>query len=1302
MNKYSMGDNEFSGKNKRILKIMRISLFFLFLGVLVSQAMSSFSQETQFTLELKSKAIKEVCKEIEKKSDFRFVFSRNARKIITKKINLTVNSETIEKILDTILSNTNLTYNILDNQVVIYEDTTQKAEVEEKEEVPDKAVQPEKKTISGKIIDEKGEPIIGANIIETGTTNGTVTDIDGNFSLSVADNASLKISYIGYLEQNVSTAGRNSFNITLHEDTQALDEVVVVGYGTMKKKDLTGSITQIDNRRIEVQNQSSASKILEGAVPGVNIAAIDGQPGLDVGIRIRGLGSTNINSSSALVVIDGVPAQGENPLSNMNSQDIASITVLKDAASTALYGSRGANGVVLITTKKGSTGKTKISLQTRVGVNTTGNYDEGQIDNPAAHYEYVWKSIYNSYRYGVNGSGGPVLGSDGEYITNIKNPNYTHEQAAEFASQHLFNYLGLEKSFGINTLGNYMAYNVPGAIYTPDGTGTDHSSTMSGAYLVNTDGRLNPAARLLYNDQYADALLQNSLRQEYILSATGGTEKVNYYMSIGYLSDPSFIPNSSFNRISGRSKIDTNLFHWLKVGANMAYTTTKTNYVGTFWAGRNYGSAVGNVMRYVNGHSPIVPVYQHDETGDFVRDTNGNRIANYKSGSTYSPLGNTGANYGTKDILYAMDNDVRQDVVKTINARTYAEIPFLKHFNFRVDLSMDNINTVQTRYLNGTTGRASSMGGYFGKHKYETQVINIQDKLSYDQYFGMHHIDAIALYEYNDYSFERVSWGAYQELIPNFLSSKNFVGRYGNAGSSPTPGYIKDIERMKSFLVRANYIFADKYYLSGSIRTDGSSKFKHNEDRWGTFWSVGGGWRFTEELFFEKIKKNWFTNGKIRASYGIIGNQNAVGRYSGYQTWNYGTTYTTTSDGKGHPVNGGATLRLNSLVNDRLTWENTKTFDIGLDMSFLDRIDITVDFYNRLTDNSFYNQPVSMLATGQLSLQQNIAEIRNRGFEIDINTDIVRNKNFRWNFGINATHYTTVLTGLPQSAIPEKTEDLPEGTWLTNEGGSWLAAGFGDAKPYRIYLRGVGRDWYNLYLYKYAGVDQETGLPMYWHRVTANEAAAGTYGPAKEGDNVKTNNYAKASRYEVGDALPDIIGGFNTSLSYKNFSLSAFFAFQLGGKMFNKDYAMYLYNQNASQNYNTMLVSKEVVGNTWTPENINAYFPMQLYPTAVNQYFIGSAVDKASNNFTDMSLFNASYLRIKNLTFSYNFPRTFLETAHMKFVNGARIFFSGDNLAIFSARKAVDPSMSATGGFEVDNYRYPNIRSFTVGINLDF
>lgn len=1156
-------------------------------------------------------------------------------------------------------------------------------------------------SVSGKVTDETGDPLVGVNVLIKGTTTGNMTDLNGLWNLNnVKPESVLVFSCLGYKTQEVKVGSRTSINIVLASDATLLDDVIIVGYGTQRRKDLTGAITQIDNQMIETQNHSSATRVLEGSVPGVNIASIDGQPGLDAAIRVRGIGSTNIGASGALIVIDGVPAQGENPLSNMNPQDIANITVLKDAASTAVYGSRGANGVVLVTTKSGQMGQTKISFQGRWGFNSSGSMNFGQLNDAASHYEYVWRSIYNSARYGVGTSGGPKLGADGEYYTNVNSPNMNDADAALYASQHLFNYLG-GGSFGRNVLGNLMAYDVPGAIYTTDGA-ENPSSTMSGAYLIDpATGKLNPNAKLLYNDSYRDLLLQNGFRQEYNVTASGGSDKVNYYVSIGYLEDPSFIPNSAFDRISARAKLDAHLYPWLKIGANVAYANTKTNYVGTWWAGRNYGGAQGSIMSFVAAMSPIYPAHAHTEDGSFVYDANGEKVRNYSYGGTYSPLGATARSLSGKDIVYAMKVDERSDRVDTWNARTYAEVPFLNYFKARVDLSLDNSTTTHTRYFNSVTGRAKSIGGYLGKNKYGTKIFNIQERLEYSQNIGKHHIDALALHEYNDFSTENVSWSTYQELIPGFQASANGVGRYGNAGSAPQTRYGWDIERMASFLGRANYIFADKYYLSASVRRDGSSKFKYNDTRWGTFWSVGAGWRFTEESFMRGTT-NWLNNGKIRASYGVIGNQNAIGRYSGYQRWNYGTAYTMSANGKGTPLAGGQTLSLDALVNDRLTWERTNTFDLGIDLTFIDRIYFTFDFYNRVTPNSFFAQPVSTLATGQEMLQQNIAGITNRGIELDINADIIRNKDWRWNIGLNMTHYKSRLTSLPAEAIPAATDGLPEGTWLTNDGMAWGAAGFGVNKPYICYLRGVGRDWYNLSLFKYAGVDPNNGLPLYWHKVNQADLDAGRFSGHKVGDDVTTNNYAYASRYEMGDALPDIIGGFRTNLSFRNWELSANFAFQIGGKIFNKDYSQNLYAPTSGQAFNGLLVSKEVKDNTWTPDNKGAKFPMQWYPVADNHLFQGTYVSQNTNNMTDAALFSASYLRVKNVTLAYNAPKAFFDKLGMKFVSGLRIFVSADNLAIISARPGIDPSMSATGGFEIDNMPYPNMRTFTAGINLDF
>ena len=1156
--------------------------------------------------------------------------------------------------------------------------------------------------VSGKVTDEAGEPCVGANVLIKGTTTGTMTDLDGNYSLTdVRKGAILVFSSIGYTSQEVRLGSSSVVNVVLKSDADFLNEVVIVGYGTAKRKDLTGSLTQIDNKLIASQNSSSATKALEGAVPGIVYASVDGQPGNDAGLRVRGLGSTNVGASNALVIIDGVPAQGDNPLSNMNQEDIASITVLKDAASTAIYGSRGANGVILVTTKRGDSGRTKISFQARAGWNTVGSYKVGQVDNAAGIYEYLWQSIYNSYRYGVNGAGPALNKETGEYYTNIGNPNVSHDAAAEFASQHLFNYIGLNDSFGRNMLGNYMAYNVPGATYTPDGTGSSASSTMTGAYLVGTDGKINPNASLLYDDTYADALLKTGFRQQYDLSASGGSDKEDHYLSLGYLTDPSYVPNSRFERITGRANINVNLFKWLKVGANVGYTRSRTNYQGTYWAARNSGSNQGNITRYVNGHTPIVPFYAHDAEGNYIYDKNGDKVRNYLYNSTYSPLGQTGNNYGSTDIMYAMDNDIREDLTSTLNTRTYIEIPFLDHFTFRTDFAYDKINRTTTVYYNGTTGRAASMGGYFGKRMNDIEVMNLQHRLTYNQDFGKHHVDAMALFEDSDWEQQTVNWGSADEFIPGFLAAGNFVGRYYGAGSAPTPGYGHDIERMRSWLGRANYIFADKYYVSGSVRRDGSSKFR-KENRWGTFWSVGAGWRFTEESFMQDLRDSWLNNGKLRASYGVIGNQNGIGRYQTYRTWGYSTTYQTTNNGTGRPTGDSYKLSMGGLVNTQLTWEETKTFDVGLDLTLFNRIDLTFDWYNRVTGNSQFNQPVSYLAMGQTTLPRNIAELTNRGIELDINADIIRTKDIRWNVAFNITHYTTKLTDLPDDAIPAHAEGLPDGTWEDNQG-SWASAG-GSQQNANVYLRGIGRDWFNLYMYKYAGIDQSSGLPMYFHRVTEADHAAGKYKDTEVGGSVKTTNYANASKYEVGSAIPTFQGGFNTSFSYKNFYVNAQFAYQIGGKFFSRNYAEYLYNVVDAQMYRMMFVSKDVKGNTWTPNNTGAGFPMQWYPAGENSYFSGTSANGGNWSFTDESLFSASYLRLKNLTLGYNVSKSLLNKLRIdKVVSNIKVFASSDNLFILSAAKAIDPTMSASGGYnDVDSYTFPNMRTYTIGINLDF
>ncbi|MBR5297260.1 MAG: TonB-dependent receptor [Parabacteroides sp.] len=1150
-------------------------------------------------------------------------------------------------------------------------------------------------SISGKVVDNTGFELPGVNVVVKGTTVGTMTLGDGTYSLPDVPGGSkavLEFSYIGFKPIEVVVGNQKVINVTMVEDSEQLEEVVVVAYGTQKKKDLTGSISSIDSKILTTQSTSSATKALEGAIPGLQVSAVDGQPGFDGGIRVRGIGSTNADAANALIVIDGVPvtyADGADPLSTLNSSDIENITVLKDAASTALYGSRGANGVVLVTTKKGKSGTAQVQFSGRWGWNSIGNFNFGGIDNAADYYEYAWKSVYNSYRYGVNGTGNPGVSADGSLYTNVKNPNYSHEQAAEFASQHLFDYIGSETSFGRNNLGNYMAYNVPGAIYTPTGSGSKASSTMTGAYLVGTDGKINPNAVLLYEDSYADELLKTGFRQQYDVSINGGSEKVKYFASLGYLSDPSFIENSKFSRYSGRASVDADVFSWFKMGAQMSYAKTNTQSMALTYGRSDAGSNQGNVMRFINGHNANVPVYAYDANGNYIYNSVTGTNHHFLAGGTYSPLGPVDQNYGATDIIYSQANDKRMDSKDAWTSRVYGEISFLKDFKLRGTLGFDQNILDRTRYTQSLVGRDKNKGGY-SKYSFNYQNLNSQVMLSYNKSIKDHNIDAMALHEFNKFTVKTVQYGTAYEFMPGFVSPYNFVGKYTGAYGMTTPSASEQAEVMESYLGRVNYDYKSKYYASASVRADGSSKFK--VDKWGVFWSVGGGWRFTAEEFM-KDTESWLDNGKLRASYGVIGNASGVGRYSGFRTWSVGSQYTQTSGGTGTP-NGVWTVSMGGMVNDKLTWEETQTWDVGLDLSFLNsRLTATLDFYNRLTTNSFYNKPVSLMATGQASLQANEAGIRNRGIEFEIGADIIRTKDWTWNVSLNGTHYKTVLASVPEGSIPDNNM-LPAGTYEANSEG-WSAQGASAAQGGGFYLRGVGRDWYNLYIRKYAGVDQNSGTPLYYHRVDADDHAAGRFTDKAIGEDVTTTNTNLASKYEVGSAIPKLIGGLNTTLKYKDFDFTAVLAFQLGGYFFSRDYAENLY-KGSSIYSRTYVQSQSLIGNTWTPENTSAQFPMQWYYTG-SGYVEGTMV--GSWMYTDMSLFNASYLRVKNLTLGYTLPKSITQKA---LISNARVYVSGDNLFMVSAAKGIDPSMSLIGGMEVDAYAYPTMRTISVGVNVTF
>lgn len=1248
---------------KKLLRIMKLTSI-LILALVLNVTASSYSQNAKLNIHVKNGTFVDVLKQIENQSEFYFYYNNDEISSI-KDVSVSADNQKIQEVLDGLLSGTNLEYKIIDRYIALKK--------KEMNEFDRELSMQQQKSVSGKVTDSTGAPLPGASVAVKGTTNGTITDMDGSYTIkNIANEATLVFSFVGMKSQEVVSSGKSTINVQLEDETVGIEEVVAIAYGTAKKKDLTGSISTVDSKLMTTQANSTVTRALEGAVAGLQVSAVDGQPGLDMGIRLRGIGSASQNTSNALVVIDGVPAQHENPLSTINSKDIESVTILKDAASTALYGSRGANGVVLITTKKGGKGKTKISFEGRWGINQVGPYQYDKISNPKDIYEYAWQAIYNSARFGVAGSG-----VSKNYTTNVQNPNMSHDDAAKFASAHLFDYTGSTTAFTRNALSNWMLYDVPGAVYTKTGTGATASATMSGAYLVNTDGKLNPNARLLFNDNYDDYLLENKLRQEYNISATGGSDKVDYFVSLGYLEDPSYIRGSEFGRYNGRSNINAQLYDWLKVGANVAYSYRETQSPATRY-GRNPGSAVANVFRFINGQNQLMQLYAHDKDGNYIYNADGSKKVHVLAGDTYSPLGLTSTSLSSTNVLTMLDKD--QDVRKSsdVVSRTYAEIKFLKDFTFTTNLALEKYHETRTRYWQSETGQAAGTGA-FGKTFQNVTIFNTQQLLNYNHDFGKHHVDALGGHEFNTYFLENLNYNSAYELIPGFVSYVNFVGHY-TGGTFSSPGGTEVKNAMESYFGRAHYTYDEKYYAEASLRRDGSSKFKYDSTRWGTFWSVGGGWRISQETFMENTK-SWLDNLKVRSSYGVIGNQNGIGNYAGYQTWGYGAKYTSTTAGNGIPES--FILTQGGYVNDGLTWENTKTFDVGLDFSLLNRIYGTFDFYNRNTGNAIWNQPIAS-SLGQSSLQKNSAKIQNRGFEVELNVDLIKTKDLFWTVSLNGTHYTTVLKGVP-AGVGSKELD---GNW-TATADAWGASG-GGASSGVTYLRGVGKDYYNLYLFKYAGVDQTTGLPLFYHQVTEADHTKGLYPDVAVGGDAKTTNYSTASRYELGSAIPDWIGGFSTTIKYKNFDFTGMLAYQLGGKFYSTEYGNNLYLNN---NIGGAL-SAELIGNTWTPENTNAKFPMAMYG---NSYGDGSTF--GSWLYSDMALFSASYLNIKNVTFGYTLPKTQIQRYK---ISNLRVYVSADNLLMVTSHSGIDPRMSLIGGLEVGAYSYPSMRTISFGVNLDF
>ena len=891
--------------------------------------------------------------------------------------------------------------------------------------------------------------------------------------------------------------------VSMKPDTEVLDEVVVTGYGVQRKASFTGAAAVVGKDVLAKKTDANFVKALEGAVPGIQMNNSTSMPGIWGSIYVRGRGSLN-SGTQPLYVIDGMPVDSDtddnsltystnntiDPMSSLNPADIESITVLKDAAATAIYGSRAANGVIVVTTKKGAEGKFNINLDIKQGFVTTAN---NNMD--FANAQQTMK-----------------LFTDG----------YTAAQGGDWQENY-----------------NYLA---------DDYFGWDRKSSYD----------------------WMDAISRKGYYQDYNLNMQGRTGSTGYYVGLGYLNTEGLIIGSDLERFSGRLNLDTK-FKWATLGVNSSYSYTTQNGFSLSTA----GSMSSPLTAAVSSQTPMDPFYDSE--------------GNYANINNYNPLA----------LMDEKTGELNQSNTQMVNLNPYFQIDFGKGIYAKTTLGV-NINELrQYQYWSALYNpQAQDYNGLGQQYNSKSTVVTWNNIIGWNYKFADKHDISLMLGQ----EMQKKSYFYEYYAKSDFPFAASGMRDLTTAGTDQGNEYYKQEARLASYFADVHYSYADKYYLSGSFRRDGSSVFG-TDNRWGNFWSVGGKWRISGEEFLSE--NEIITNATLRASYGTVGNQD-ISWYAARGFYSSGYNY-----------NQMPGMRPTSIPNPELTWEVSKKFDIGFDLSFLQRIHLTFDFYNEETSDALFEIPLSM-TTGISKTYQNIGSIRNRGIEFSINTSIIQNNDLNWNFFAN-------LTWNKNEVIKLSTDDPLEYTYQIIEQGH----------PYSQF-----------YMKEYVGIDHETGKPLWYLN--------------KEGDETTSDYNAAAKRY-VGDADPKVLGGFGTNLTWKGVDFKLNFNYRLGGKVYNSGAAF----TGFGMAFRTPL--EDVALNSWTPENKNAKYPQYIY--------------RDPNNATATSsryLYSGNYLRISNVTLGYTLPKTWTQKA---FIQKLRAYVSVDNLYTFTASDFVgyNPETSANG-----------------------
>ena len=1057
--------------------------------------------------------------------------------------------------------------------------------------------------VSGVVVDEKGEPVIGASIQVTGTTIGTISDYDGQFELSVPASAkTLTVSFIGMQSQTVPV--KKNIRVTMRENSEVLDEVVVTGYGNVIKGAFAGSAVAVDAGDIEKKSPSEISKALAGEVAGVQVVNSSGQPGTNASIRIRGIGSVNA-STAPLYVVDGVTYNGD--ISSIDPGDIASTTILKDATATSLYGSRGANGVIVITTKKGTTGEEgKIDVDLKYGANMhlLPMYDV--ITSPEEYVEMSWQAIYNSL--GV----------------------YDPVKKGIDANNMLFSAKGLPEMYNL--------WNAPGNALIDGNTGKFYRDITRQTQYQNMTS-------------WKKSIFRVGQKAEATVKIHGGSEKLTYYTSFGYLKDEGYYIGSDFDRFTVRSNIDYQPKKWLKGSLNMAYAYSSMNSPGQ-------GDNMNNGFAYVNGIPPIYPVFLYNADGSIMFDS---RTGGYAYDYGMHEGGGRGFGAGINPacaLLYDKQRTIQHQFAGTANF----EIKFYKDLKFLATIGAQYVGANASELTNPYYGDAAGLGRI---EKAQTNYLSLtaNQLLQYDKTIAEHTISAMAGHETTFTTNSQMAGQKNKLADPAGLEWGNAVQMgYMTSATAQTA--------MESYLARVEYGYDERYRITANYRADGSSKFAKCH-RWGHFGSVGAVWNFTNEQFMDPVK-DWIKEGKLRLSWGMLGNQGVSNNL--YQD-QYAIDY----------VDGQVAYIWQYKGHEDLTWERTSTLDLGLEFDISKYLTAEIDYFYRKTDNMLLPRYVAP-SLGYSYEFINGGALSNQGIEMQFDIHAVDMRNVKLDIRLNGGHYHNKVLALPKS-IDEEGGDMEYNGGLT-----------------------VGHSLYDYNMITYMGVDPENGHALYkgYYDEQIGEFGYTSAELALQDGRTNTGNYisnvylykvehpdriqyiketttdqAPYAGYDyVGkSAEPGLDGGFGIDLETYGVTLSVTCSYRIGG--YGMDYQ-----------YMSLMSSDKVGNHNWHVDMRRAW---NDYNTNTDVPRLSNGTDSYANYPSTRFLVSNSFLSLNNVRLGYKFPKKLIEKIKLQTLE---LWVAGDNLAILTARKGYNPMTSYAGSS--DEYQYTPLSTVMGGIKFTF